>query len=87
MVMHNTAASPSPDLSDYDGRSIMLNILSFVVPPLGLILYLLLLMVAKLPRRAASVGRSAIIGAVAYVLVAITLIGVVAYVTVAISLP
>ena len=64
MVM-NSAAPSTSDLSDYDGRSIMLNILSFIVPPFGLVLYLLL-MIAKLPRKAASAGRSATIGVMAY---------------------
>ena len=75
MVMHNSAVSPTPDLSEYDGRSIMLNILSFVVPPLGLVLYLLL-MIAKLPRKAASAGRSATIGVIAYA-IALALAGLI----------
>ena len=64
-----------PDFSEYDGRSIMLNILSFVVPPLGLVLYLLL-MIAKLPRKAASAGRSATIGVIAYA-IALSLAGLI----------
>ncbi|HVF11302.1 MAG TPA: hypothetical protein VNA16_10885 [Abditibacteriaceae bacterium] len=59
------ALQMEPDLSAYDGRSIMLNILSFILPPLGLVLYLLL-MIARLPQKAASAGRSATIGVIAY---------------------
>jgi hypothetical protein len=64
-IQPTPALKIEPDLSLYDGRSIMLNILSFTVPPLGLVLYLLL-MIAKLPCKAASAGRSATIGVIAY---------------------
>ena len=55
----------SSDLTAYDGRSIVLNILSFALPPLGLVLYLAL-MIAKLPMKAVSVGRSATFGLCSY---------------------
>src|SRR5688500_4638559 len=62
--------SSTSDLAAYDGRSIMLNIMSFIVPPLGLVLYLLL-MIAKLPRKATSVGRSATAGVITYIMCAV----------------
>jgi TRAP-type mannitol/chloroaromatic compound transport system permease large subunit len=55
------------DLAAYDGRSIVLNIVSFLLPPLGLVLYISLMM-AKLPQKATSVGRSATFGLVPYLL-------------------
>ena len=57
----NVNLSNSNDLATYDGRSVVLNIISFLLPPLGLILYLAL-MIAKLPQKAVSVGRSATFG-------------------------
>lgn len=57
----NANLSNSNDLAAYDGRSIVLNIVSFLLPPLGLVLYLAL-MLAKLPQKAASAGRSATFG-------------------------
>ena len=62
--------SPPTDLAAYDGRSIMLNIISFIAPPLGLVLYLLL-MIARLPRKATSVGRSATAGVITYIMCAV----------------
>lgn len=54
-----------PDLTAYDQPSRVLNVLSFVCPPLGLIVYLAL--VGKLPRQAMSAGRSATKGAALFV--------------------
>jgi len=61
---------PATDLTAYDGRSIMLNIISFIAPPFGLVLYLAL-MIAKLPRKATSVGRSATAGVIPYIRLAV----------------
>ena len=65
----NTNLSNSNDLAAYDGRSVVLNIVSFLLPPLGLILYLAL-MIAKLPQKAVSVGRSATFGLIPYAICA-----------------
>jgi hypothetical protein len=64
-----------PDLTNYDQPSRALNILSFICPPLGLIIYLAL--VGKLPRQAISAGHSATKGVGAYVCGAI-LVGIIA---------
>ena len=61
----NANLSNSNDLAAYDGRGIVLNTVSFLLPPLGLVLYLAL-MIAKLPQKAVSVGRSATFGLIPY---------------------
>ena len=65
----NANLSNSNDLAAYDGRSVVLNIVSFLLPPLGLILYLAL-MIAKLPQKAVSVGCSATFGLIPYAIYA-----------------
>ena len=50
----------TPQYLPHDIPSKALNILSFLCPPLGLVIYLVL--VGKLPRQAASAGRFAIKG-------------------------
>lgn len=65
------------DLSAYDGRSIVLNIVSFLLPPLGLVLYLAL-MIARLPQKAVSAGRSATFG-LGFYIIGVSIFGVIAY--------
>jgi len=68
----------SPSLDAYDNPSKMLNIISFLCPPLGLIIYLAL--VSKLPRQATSAGTSATKGVRFYItaVVVLTLLSAIA---------
>ena len=70
-------APRSPSALPHDRPSKVLNTLSFVCPPLGLIVYLSL--VGKLPDQGSSAGASAVRGAAAFgLLILFALIAVIA---------
>jgi len=50
------------EVVEYDEKNVLLNIVSFLLPPIGLLLYLYFKKDNKYPQKASSIGRWALAG-------------------------